>query len=199
MPYTLWSRGRLIGHTDLGFVRCIPTIRMGWLHPTTLGERVMPIAVAMPPAIHAYVNRARQLTGDAIAVQGQLDRSTEGADLAAAFHHFEALDLELRGEGGTVVPTEDIGVIDTHRLTALAPEWIERDELDQWGDVDDMLLESSEDDVRLAERIDHDAALIEEAFGSSDGFREWAIGGVDESAFPRYQIQVGLIDDAAIP
>ena len=199
MPYTLWSRGRLIGHTDLGFARFMPRMRMGWLHPTAEGERVMPIAVGMPPAMQAYVDRARGIDGDAIAVQAELDRSTEGADLAAAFQHHEALELQLRREDGTVIRTEDIGVVDSHRLIELSRELRHRDHVEEWGDVGDLLLEPSESELQLEEDMDHDAELIREMFEQSDGFREWAIGAVDETRFPRYQIQVELFDDAAIP
>ena len=198
MPYTLWSRGRLIGHTDLGFVRVVPTTRMGWFHPTPVGEKVMPIAVAVPPVIQAYVERARQLDGDATAVQAQLDRSTEGADLSAAFNHFEALEFELRREDGSVVPTDSIGIQDTHRLLGLAREW-ENDEVDDWSDVGDMLLEPSESDLELERAIEHDAALIEEWFAERDDFRDWAIGELNDPAFPRYQIYVELENSASIP
>jgi len=199
MPYELWSRGRLIGHTDLGFVRCFPKIRVGWLHPTAEGERVMPIAVAMPPAMQAYVNRARQLSGDATMVQEALDRSTEGADLAEAFHHHEALELQLRHMDGSVIRTEDIGVVDTYRLIELGREERQQEEVEDWTDVDDLLLEQSESDRQLEEAIDHDVKLVQEWFAQSDGFRDWAIGELDETKFPRYQIQVELFDDAAIP
>ncbi len=199
MPYTLWSRGRLVGHTDLGFVRFMPKMRVGWLHPTPEGERVIPILVGMPPAMQAYVNRARDLTGDATAVQEELDRSTEGADLAAAFQHHEALELQLRREDGSVIRTEDIGVVDTHRLIELSRESRPGEHVEEWSDVGDLLLEQGESELELEEDIDHDAELMRELFEESDGFREWAIGEVDETKFPRYQIQVELFDDAAIP
>jgi hypothetical protein len=177
----------------------MPKMRMGWFHPTTEGDRVMPIVVGMPPAMHAYVNRARELTGDATDLQAELDRSTEGADLSAAFQHHEALELQLRREDGTVIRTEDIGVVDTHRLLQLSRELPQCEQVEEWSDVGDLLLEQSETDRQLEEDIDHDVALIREWFGQSDGFREWAIGEVDETQFPRYQIQVELSDDAAIP
>ncbi len=189
MPYALWSRGRLIGHTDLGFVRCLPNRRTGWFHPTAEGERVMAIAVAVPPAIEAYVARTRELTCDVSEVQDELDRSTEGADLSAAFHHLEALDFQLRRDDGSVVPTEDVGIVDTHRLIALARELTEHEEAEEWGDVGDLF---HDDDDDAAESIDD--MLLE-----SDDFREWAIGNVGRAAHPRYQIQVALFDDAVIP
>lgn len=197
MPYTLWSRGRLIGHTDLDCVRVLPTTRMGWFHPTPVGEKVMPIAVAVPPVIQAYVERARQLDGDSTAVQSQLDRSTEGADLSAAFNHLEALEFELRREDGLVVQTDSIGFQDTHRLLARAHEW-EAEDIDGWTDVGDMLLEPSEDDLEIERAMEHDVALVREWFSQRDGLREWAVGEIDDS-FPRYQVYVELVDGASIP
>jgi hypothetical protein len=37
MCYTLWSRGRLLGETDLGFVFRHYGIRVEWFHPTRWG------------------------------------------------------------------------------------------------------------------------------------------------------------------
>ena len=199
MPYSLWSRGRLLGHTDLGFVRCLHARRTGWLHLTPEGERVIALAVAVPPAIEAYVIRARELTGDAEAVHAELDRSTEGADLASAFQHHEALELQLRRDDGSIVPTEDIGIVDTHRLLELAAREEERAPHEEWSDVGDFLLEPNERDAELEASIEHDLEVLDEMFGQSDGFREWAIGAVEETVFPRYQIHVALYDDAAIP
>jgi hypothetical protein len=176
----------------------MPGVRVGWFHPTPEGEKVMPIAVAMPPVVQAYVARARQLTGDELMVQSELDHSTEGADLSAAFHHLEALDLQLRREDGSVIPTEDIGVQDTHRLLELARE-VEHDEVDDWSDVSDLFLEPSESERQLEEDIEHDLKVIEEMFSQGDGFRDWAIGKLDVDEFPRYQILVQLFDDSAMP
>ncbi|MEO8334868.1 MAG: hypothetical protein ABI664_07840 [bacterium] len=197
MTYTLWSRGRLIGETELEFVRCAPGVRMGWFHPSAVGERVMQIAIALPPAMQAYVARARQIKGDATVVQAELDCSTEGADLSAALHHAEALEFQLHREDGSVVQTEDIGIIDTHRLTALAREIVDVEDAEDWSDVGDLLLESCMTDAPLEEDIDPDEAAIDDLLAESDGFREWAIGHLDEALFPRYQIQVAFVDDAA--
>ena len=41
MPYTLWSRGRLLGESDLGYYCVTPSSKMGEFRPTELGERVM--------------------------------------------------------------------------------------------------------------------------------------------------------------
>jgi hypothetical protein len=106
MHYQLWSRGRLLGETHLGFARCLTTISQGWFHPNALGERLMPMATGVAPAA-----RTLHVLGS---------DETARADLLAAVDQEEALELELRGENGSVIPTEDIGIIDTHYLLSLA-------------------------------------------------------------------------------
>jgi len=106
MPYTLWSRNRLIGETDLGFIYRENRYRVGWFHPNELGERLMPAATGVGPAM-----RAEQILGP---------DGTLSADLLAAIDQFESLELELRGPSGERFETEDIGIIDTHYLLSLA-------------------------------------------------------------------------------
>ena len=106
MRYTLWSRGRLLGETDLGFVFRPEGFRCGWLYPTTLGERVLPRATGVGPALRT------------VAIIGP--DPTARADLLAAIDEETALELELRGPRGAVIATEHIHVVDTHYLIALA-------------------------------------------------------------------------------
>ena len=51
MQYTVWSRGRLLGETDLGFIYRENRHRCGWFHPNDLGEQLMPAAVGVAPAM----------------------------------------------------------------------------------------------------------------------------------------------------
>lgn len=106
MPYTLWSRNRLIGETDLGFIYRENRYRVGWFHPNEVGERLMPAATGVGPAM-----RAEFIMGP---------DSTLNADLLAAIDQCESLDLELRGPDGEPFETESIGIIDTHYLLSLA-------------------------------------------------------------------------------
>src|SRR5919199_598978 len=106
MQYTLWSRGRLLGETDLGFVFRPKGFRCGWLYPTALGERLMPAATGVAPAL-----LTQWIVGP---------DPTARADVLSAVDHEEALELELRGPGGAVVTTDDIAIIDTHHLLSLA-------------------------------------------------------------------------------
>ena len=188
MRYTVWSRGRLIGETDLGFVRIINDLRSGWFHPNIEGERVMPVIASVLPAMRAYLHRdVVDAQGDSI-VQPALHGSTLFADLAEAFQHLSSLDLELRREDGSVVPTSDIGIQDTHQVLELA-------------DLDADLFESDERDDALEADVMPDEEVSEQLFGAEvdDLFTEWTPDELEEPQFPRYQIHVFLVHDDAIP
>jgi hypothetical protein len=194
MPYTVWSHDRLLGETDLGFVRCMPKSRTGWFHPTPEGEKLMPFATGVPAALYAwglqYRHRA-DATGSS--KRGIMDRSTESADLEAAMQHAESLELELRRDDGTVVPTDDIGIRDMDELMVrFGPDADETD-------VEDLFLDTSESDAELEESVRHDAELILEGFAENDSYRQWSPADLEATKFPRYQIQVALLDDDAIP
>ena len=199
MPYTVWSHGRLLGETDLGFVRCIRNARTGWFHPTPEGEMLMPIATGVPAALHAWGLRYRERVdarGNSDGECGIMDHSTESADLEAATQHAEALELELRRADGTVVSTKDIGIRDIDELMVRFGEEEEEDEDD---DLDDLLLDKSDEDLQLEESVRHDAELILEGFAENDSYRQWSPADLEAPRLPRYQIQVRLVDDDAIP
>jgi hypothetical protein len=197
--YTVWSRGRLIGETDLGFFRLIEQSRSGWFHPNADGEKVMPVIASVLPAMRAYLHRDKvDAAGDPL-VHPAMYGSTAFADLAEAFQHLSSLELELRREDGSVVPTSEIGIQDTEQLLALA------DELDDdvgpvsW-DADDELLELTECDLQLEADMMHDVDLVEDALGRIDEPSvDWSPEDLEEHRFPRYQIHVLLHDGDAIP
>jgi hypothetical protein len=124
MQYTLWSRGRLLGETDLGFIFREHGFRCGWFHPTALGERLMPAATGVAPALRTVC----MIGPDA----------TARADLASAVDQENALALELHGPDGTVIATEDIAIIDTHYLLSLAE-----------SDLGDEALVSAEEEAEI--------------------------------------------------
>jgi len=97
--YTILSRGRPLGTTDLGFIYRPRGFRCGWLHPTPLGERLLPVAAGVAPAM-----RTEFLLGP---------DPTLHADVLAASDEADALALELRREDGVSIETSDIGIIDT--------------------------------------------------------------------------------------
>src|SRR5689334_21222928 len=98
MPYTVWSNGVLLGHSDLGFVQCLPKQRTGWLHATPEGEPIIEI-----------LNHPRRVMLEG-AEHGKSE--TFDADLDASFARLAAYPLELRDEAGAVTATEDIAISD---------------------------------------------------------------------------------------
>jgi hypothetical protein len=132
-------------------------------------------------------------------VQPGLHQSELFADLAEAFQHLQALELELRREDGSVVPTSDIGIQDTERLLELFPA--DDDDLsapdsegeDVLGDPTDRELQDDVEDMLeadIAERIR--ASPVE------DLISDWTPDDF-EAPHPRYQIHVLLLRDDAIP
>jgi hypothetical protein len=196
--YTVWSRGRLIGETDLGFIRLINESRSGWFHPNIEGERLMPVIASVLPAMRAYLHRdAVDAAGESL-VQPALNRSTLFADLAEAFQHLSSLDLELRREDGSVVPTSDIGIQDTHQLLELAEEVLDDVDALNW-DADDELIES-DFDLRDGPDVVSDADAVLQAIEQlDDPVADWTPDDQPESTFPRYQIHVVLPLGDAIP
>ncbi|MEP6733326.1 MAG: hypothetical protein ABJE10_21965 [bacterium] len=110
MRYTLWSHGQLIGDTELGFPRILDEFRTGWFFPNADGERLMPVFEAVSPAVHAFAKIEPSDDDDKLLAQLELKGSALWADLAEAFHRIGSLNLEMRREDGSVVPTLDIGI-----------------------------------------------------------------------------------------
>jgi hypothetical protein len=168
--------------------------RMGDLNPTDLGEKLLPLATEVSRAVIELGKVSRELAADeernGSSLGDRLRRTTEGADYAAAQVHEDSLELELRGPDGLVVPTEWIDIRDTHYLLALAQEA---------EDVPGPLFDEEEDPELMA-AIEHDEALLrfqfdDELASELESDEPWQ----EEAPFPRYQIQVRLLDDASIP
>ena len=167
LPYSLWSRGRLLGETDLGFISRENRHRCGWLHPTEIGERILPEAAGIAPAM-----RTEFMIGP---------DATLHADVLAACDREEALELELRGQDGKRIETEDIGVRDTHYLMSIPENDCEDDE--------DYTL-TPEQEAEIEEFV---AAWKEEHEGDLN------LESEEEVELPRYQLQVTLVDDRDVP
>jgi hypothetical protein len=200
MPYTVWSRGRLIGETDLDFFRLCDQSRSGSFHPNAEGERLMPVVASVLPAMRAYLHRDMvDALGDPF-VQPALIGSTLFADLAEAVQHVHSLDFELRREDGSVVPTSDIGIQDTHQLIELPP-LVEEDLDAENGDADDDRLEMTESDLQLVADVMRDAEATDQTLGAllHDSFPEWTPEDLPEHQSLRYQIHVVLLRGDAIP
>jgi hypothetical protein len=197
--YTVWSRGRPIGETDLGFHRVIESCRSGWFHPNADGERLMPLIASVSPAMRAYLHRgAVDAAGDPF-VQPALSRSTLFADLAESFQHLQSLELELRRDDGSIVPTSHIGIQDTEQLAELGRQDL-ADLDDVEAELDEELFDAEAIDGELDAFMDEDAGLLEAAW--EDGGYEfpdgWRPAPFEERPLERYQVHVSLIGDDAI-
>ena len=168
-PYSLWSRGRRLAETDLGFVYREDRYRFGWLRPTVLGDRLLADAVGVAPAM-----RAEFMMGPDATLQ---------ADIVAAVDREEALELELRGPDGCRIETETIHVTDTQYLLAIADHASPEDERDE-----EPL--TPEQQAEIEEFV---AAWKEEHEGDLDLSQD------EEVELPRYQLQVRLVDDRSVP
>ena len=166
MLYTIFSRGRPLGTTDLGFIYRPRGFRCGWLHPTPQGERYLPIAAGVPPAM-----RTEFLLGP---------DPTLHADVLAATDRADSLALELRREDGVSIETSDIAIIDTEYLLSIADAT--QHDYDDWEPT-------AEEAAEIAEFTAH---FEEEELVAAAHKQE-------TTEFPRYQVQVYLIDPSSIP
>ena len=126
MPYTVWSRGRLVGHSELAYARAFPDMRMGDFEPTAIGETLLPIILGVSPALRALYD-VLEKTPDAgsnvpVGFPPEVRRTTEYADVVSTQDEIDALGLELHDSAGTLVKTEWLWFQDTYRLLALARE-----------------------------------------------------------------------------
>jgi hypothetical protein len=113
MRYTLWSRGRLVGHTDLDIHTFTATMRQGFIEPTAAGRAVLADATGVWRAI-AEVKRDRRARGEV--------EVNDSAPIRDAALRREGLDLELRDEHGTVFDCEFIRVADLFDLETVVDE-----------------------------------------------------------------------------
>ena len=196
MVYTVVSRGRVLGTTELEYARTMERSRAGSFWPEPGVENLMEIAVGVSPALMTaykaelfdppddYDERTRA------ARAARQKATTEHADVQSAYDREDALELELHGPDGSLIETEDIGIRDTEFALSLANAEFEC-ELDEEFALD-------EDDPSFDELRE----LEQEMLGEHD---EWSLasdpecGDEPERPFPRYQIFVQLIDDADVP
>jgi hypothetical protein len=179
MTYTLWSQGRLLATTDLGWVRCMPRHRAGDLQPTEIGETLLAVACGVRPALRLHAHDYHHP-----AVEAAIERE-------------EALHLELRGPDGEIIPTEHLWIQDSEYLLALAeedplpePTDDELEELEALDGLEEMEVEAwdPENDAALAELSDVEE-LLERDFDDETEEREW----------PRFQVMLVLVDDRDVP
>ena len=191
----------------MDFVGWMPKLRVGFLHPTPLGEKLLPVACGASPASIAWGRAARKAR--VMQDENAVYRLPEYAEFLSACDEAAALALELRGSDGNVIPTEDIAVRDT--------EWV----LAPFGEGGRMT--DAEEDVSEADEPGRDAGPSSDerpdAWNDSDGAdlteegllaELEALGAEDEAdlawrppqevrEWTAYQLQVTLVHDWSIP
>jgi hypothetical protein len=136
MRYTIWSRGRLLGETDLGFVQIYSNMRMGWFRPSAQGAALMSVITGTGPALHKVGKMMRNPLRAAMRRPEDNDGSewprdirstTAYADLVSSVDELEALQLQLRDANGNPIETEHIGIDDTEFKRSLIPKKVRRE------------------------------------------------------------------------
>ena len=193
VEYTICSRGRPIGTSDLGFVRIDGSSRSGWFHPNAFGESVMPTVALVYPAMRAFICQDVRDDKAQSTVQPDFRTSAMFADLAEAYHRVGRLELTLHWPDGTLIPTSMLGIQDCEELLKFSI-WRESYrveealfEAESWYDLEPGLQESSsewdESDDEL-EDLEIDVP--------------WA-PDEDVPEFPRYQVHLLLSEVNTIP
>lgn len=189
MTYSLWSRGRLLGHSDLGYVRFQPLHRGGTLVPTEEGERLLPVASGVGPATIALGRAMRGFPLEDPTFGAHRPPAQEQADLLSALDERDALGLVLRGPDGNLIPTEWIDVRDCTFLQSLGEEAIESASHDV--DPDEALIDDLGDDLEA-----NLEALLED---EEPWLRDADPDDTGEEPEIRYQLSVRLLDDNSVP
>src|SRR3954468_3858137 len=98
MPYTLWSRSRLLAETDLAWFQTHSNRKTGWLTLSAEGEKLISVITAPSWAfkrLHKMIRR-RELTSVEPAkttggYSAAVRRSTAFADMVSSHDELEAL------------------------------------------------------------------------------------------------------------
>lgn len=122
MPYTLWSRGILIGATDFALGDTDGRHLAGVFQPAESGMMLLPVLTAMAPALFdlkAMMKRERITEEDADADPDRVleifEGSPEGRRLMASAKEMQ--QLELRAPSGGVLELESLLLSDLTELS----------------------------------------------------------------------------------
>ena len=122
MPYTLWSRGILVGVTDFALGDKHNRHLAGVFHPAETGMMLLPAITAMAPALfdlHARMEHEHLSEKDAETnpdrVLEVFEQSPEGQRVIASAKEVE--QLELRAPSGQVLEIESILVSDLEEMS----------------------------------------------------------------------------------
>lgn len=187
MVYSVFSHGRLLGVTDLGFIYRPPRFRAGWFHPVDDTEILMDMATGIGPALHSCAKAGRDLLTD--------------PDLQTAMADAQSLMLELRDAAAKVIETECIRITDVDRLPSLEeceemdePDWMASDDPPDW-------LPEEEEEIVLDDLEDWEIQIVKALSKPDDDWRSestdpepWS----EECNLPRYQISLTLVHDVAL-
>lgn len=185
MQYTVRSKGRAIGMTDLGFVCVDAHHRMGWFHPNEFGNRLMPHISALLPALRAS-------RGEYDETVFRLDSQILDAEepYEEALRRVNALELTLHREDGTRVTTESLAISDTELLVALTKYDDEIFDEDDWRSYDE--LRDEDDPFELSTELDE--MLAPRAFEPIEPWQPDERPSADENVeLPRFQIYVHVV------
>ena len=188
MVYSVWSHGRLLGITDLGFKCRPPRFRMGWFHPADDTEIFMDMATGLGPALHACHKAGNYMPTD--------------PDLQTAIADAQSLALELHDATGKIIETQHISIVDGDRLPPLEecedldekPDWMTSDAAPDW-------LPEEEEEIVLDDLEDWEVEIVKALSEADD---DWMSESKDaepwgeESDLPRYQISVMFVHDVAL-
>lgn len=102
MRYSLWSHGRLLGHTDLDIPCVTSHLKQGFIEPTPAGNRILPNATGVPKAAFAFGRPNLP----------KAEKQAKMAEFMAACERREALELEIRDEAGELFEFDFIRIYD---------------------------------------------------------------------------------------
>jgi hypothetical protein len=153
MRYTLLSRGRIVGHTDLDVLTITPTMRQGFVVPTGAGRALLADATGVWRAI-AEVKRG---------CRAAVRERTAGDDalILAAMSRREAVDFELRDEHGVVFDCEYIRITDLFDMNnGLVDEMSDTEEEQEAAfQIHLSTLSADAREAALAQRAESDAEI----------------------------------------
>jgi hypothetical protein len=155
MRYTLWSRGRLLGHTDLDIHTVTPTMRQGFIEPAEDGRPLLQDATCV---WRAMAERKR-----AIRARGGVELPEDDHLVMAAMRRRDALDFELRDENDQVFECEFMRIYDLFDIEAGVVEEMGDTEEEQEAEFEVFLsgLSPEERSEAIADRAQREAEIEE--------------------------------------
>jgi len=200
MRYSLWSRGRLLGYTDLDIHTETPTMRQGFIEPVPEGRPLLEDATGVWRAMADRKRAERARDGD--------ESSNEDELVTSAMSRREALNLELHDEHDVVFDCDFMRVYDLFDLNAGVVDEMSDTEEEEQAEFEVYLSSLSPENGAdaLAQRAAIDAevaALVAEVLEQREERELLGSGSPEEREDPRwdtmqYQLQVYLktsVDD----